>query len=166
MSLGAMVVANTLAVDDTVVTASLGMPGGVLSDLLLDSFSFGPAIEAGLQANGLVPNTSLYNNFIRDLQSLVDAADTINHGRQAATTVPIHFIQADGDATMPNSASNRLAAEMKRSGLVDYDYDDAPSDRPGLRAIINPAGLTARVCFLGGSHGSQVDPGRPTSRAR
>jgi pimeloyl-ACP methyl ester carboxylesterase len=159
MSLGAMVVANTLAVDDTAVTASLGMPGGVLSDLLLDSFSFGPAIEAGLQGNGLVPNTSLYNNFIRDLQSLVDSADPINHGRRAATTVPIHFIQADGDATVPNSASNRLAAEMKRSGLVDYDYASAPELAPGIRAIINPAGLTARVCFLGGSHGSQVDPG-------
>jgi pimeloyl-ACP methyl ester carboxylesterase len=159
MSLGAMVVANTLAVDDTAVTASLGMPGGVLSDLLLDSFSFGPAIEAGLRASGLVPNTSLYNNFIRDLQSLVDAADPISHGRRAATTVPIHFIQADGDATVPNSASNRLAAEMKRSGLMDYTFATAPELAPGIRAIINPAGLTARVCFLGGSHGSQVDPG-------
>ena len=159
MSLGAMVVANTLAVDDTVVTASLGMPGGVISDLLLDSFSFGAAIEAGLQGNGLVPNTSLYNNFIRDLQSLVDAADTISHGRRAATTVPIHFIQADGDATIPNSAQNRLAAEMKRSGLVDYDFDGASPIGPGLRAVIDPAGLTARVCFLEGSHGSQVDPG-------
>jgi pimeloyl-ACP methyl ester carboxylesterase len=161
MSLGSMVVANTLAVDDTAVTASLGMPGGVLSDLLLDSFSFGPVIEAGLQGNGLVPNTSLYNNFIRDLQTLVDAADTINHGRRAAGTVPIHFIQADGDATVPNSASNRLASEMKRAGLVDYGYEDGVEIIPGsgVRAVIDPAGLKARVCFVGGSHGSQVDPG-------
>ncbi|HUG97850.1 MAG TPA: hypothetical protein VMQ83_01575 [Gammaproteobacteria bacterium] len=159
MSLGSNVVTNVLAVDDTAVTATLGMPGGVLSDLLLDSFSFGGLIEGGLMANGLVPNTSLYNNFIRDLQSLVDAADPISHARRAATTVPIHFVQADGDATMPNSASNRLAAEMKRAGLQDYDYESAPELAPGIRAVIDPAGLTARVCFVGGSHGSQVNPG-------
>jgi pimeloyl-ACP methyl ester carboxylesterase len=159
MSLGAMVVANTLAVDDTAVTASLGMPGGVLADLLLDSFSFGGAIEAGLQANGLVPNTSLYNNFIRDVQSLVDAADTINHGRRAVGAAPIHFIQAEGDATIPNSAQNRLAAEMARAGLEDYTFGDGTELAPGIRAVIDGAGLDARVCILGGSHGSQVSPG-------
>ena len=159
MSLGSIVATNVLAIDDTAVTATLGMPGGVLSDLLLDSFSFGGVIEAGLIGNGLVPNTSLYNNFIRDLQSLVDSADAISHARRAATTVPIHFVQADGDGTVPNSASNRLAAEMKRAGLQDYDYASAPELAPGIRAVIDPAGLTARVCFVGGSHGSQVDPG-------
>jgi pimeloyl-ACP methyl ester carboxylesterase len=161
MSLGAMVVTNVLAFDDTAVTASLGMPGGVLSDLLLDSFSFGGRIEAGLIGNGLTPNTSLYNNFIRDLQSLVDAGDTISHGRSAAASgVPIHFIQADGDRTVPNSASNRLAAEMKRAGLTDYTYETAPPVAPGIRAVVDPAGLTARVCFINGAtHGSQVDPG-------
>ena len=159
MSLGAMVVASALSVDDTPVTASLGMPGGVLSDLLLDSFSFGPRIEAGLSAQGLVPNTSLYNNFIRDLQSLVDAADTISHAAEAAATVPIHFIVAHGDATVPNSASNRLAAEM-RPVLVDYDFESADPIAPGLRAVIDPAGVSGRVCFtVGASHGSQVDPG-------
>jgi pimeloyl-ACP methyl ester carboxylesterase len=161
MSLGAMIATNALAFDDTPVTASLGMPGGVLSDLLLDSFSFGPRIEAGLIANRLTPNTSLYNNFIRDLQSLVDSGDTISHGRSAAASgVPIHFIQADGDRTIPNSASNRLAAEMKRGGLVDYDYATTPELVPGIRGVIDPAGLTARVCFANGAtHGSQVDPG-------
>jgi pimeloyl-ACP methyl ester carboxylesterase len=161
MSLGAMVVTNVLAFDDTAVTASLGMPGGVLSDLLLDSFSFGGRIEAGLIGNGLTPNTSLYNNFIRDLQSLVDAGDAISHGRNAAAGgVPIHFIQADGDRTVPNSASNRLAAEMKRGGLEDFEYADAPQLAPGIRGVIDPAGLTARVCFANGAtHGSQLDPG-------
>jgi pimeloyl-ACP methyl ester carboxylesterase len=165
MSLGSMIVTNTLAVDDTVVTASLGMPGGVLSDWALDSFSFGPPIEEGLQARGLVPNTSLYNNFIRDAQSLVDAADPISHARRAATVVPIHFIQADGDASVTNSASNRLAAEMKRAGLQDYDYESAPEVAPGLRAIVDPGGLTARVCFVGGSHGSQVSRGSTNESA-
>jgi pimeloyl-ACP methyl ester carboxylesterase len=162
MSLGAMVVTKALAFDDTAVTASLGMPGGVISDLLLDSFSFGARIEAGLIANRLTPNTSLYNNFIRDLQSLVDAGDAISHGRSAAASgVPIHFIQATGDQTVPNSASNRLAAEMKRGGLTDYDYATAgETGIAGVKFVVDPAGLTARVCFINGAtHGSQVDPG-------
>jgi pimeloyl-ACP methyl ester carboxylesterase len=160
MSLGAMVIANALAVDDTPATATLAMPGGVWSDLLLDSFAFGPPIEAGLSAQGLVPNTSLFNNFIRDFQGLVDAGDPISHAAQAATTVPIHFIQADGDLVVPNSASNRLAAEMGPI-LVDYDYDSGMDIGGGVRIVSDPAGLSGRVCFTNGAtHASQVDPGQ------
>ena len=151
-SLGGISGTNFLAMDDTAVTATLGVPGGVISDLLLDSFSFGPRIEAGLIGNGLVPNTSLYNNFIRDLQTLVDAGDPISHAADAAGAAAIHFIQVDGDTVVPNSASNRLAAEMARAGLEDYAYSAAP--------VIDPAGLKARVCFTNGAtHGSQLDPG-------
>lgn len=152
VSLGSITGTGYLAVDDTAATASLGVGGGVLSDLLLDSFSFGPRIEAGLIGNGLTPNTSLYNNFVRDLQSLADAGDAISHAAQAAANTAIHFLQAEGDLVIPNSASNRLAAEMKKSGLTDYAFSQTP--------IVDPAGLKARVCFTtGASHGSQLDPG-------
>ena len=151
-SLGGISGTNFLSVEDTIVTATLGVPGGVISDLLLDSFSFGPRIEAGLIGNGLVPNTSLYNNFIRDLQNLVDAGDPISHAARAAGNSAIHFIQVSGDTVVPNSASNRLAAEMARSGLTDFTFSATP--------IIDPAGHKARVCFTtGANHGSQLDPG-------
>lgn len=151
-SLGAIAGATFLSVEDSIATATLGVPGGVVSDLLLDSFSFGPRIEAGLIGNGLVPNTSLYNNFIRDLQNIVDAGDPISHAARAAGNSAIHFIQADGDTVVPNSASNRLAAEMAKAGLTDFEFSATP--------IIDPAGHKARVCFTAGaSHGSQLDPG-------
>ncbi|MFU8820679.1 MAG: hypothetical protein ACNA8G_03890 [Gammaproteobacteria bacterium] len=151
-SLGSITGTTYLAMDDTAATASLGVGGGVISDLLLDSFSFGPRIEAGLIGNGLVPNTSLYNNFIRDLQSLVDSGDPISHAARAAGNTAIHFLQADGDLVVPNSASNRLAAEMKKAGLTDFAFSPTP--------IVDPAGHKARVCFTtGASHGSQLDPG-------
>ena len=151
-SLGSITGTTYLAMDDTAATASLGVGGGVISDLLLDSFSFGPRIEAGLIGNGLVPNTSLYNNFIRDLQSLVDSGDPISHAARAAGNAAIHFLQVDGDLVVPNSASNRLAAEMKKSGLADFAFSPTP--------IVDPAGHKARVCFTtGASHGSQLDPG-------
>jgi pimeloyl-ACP methyl ester carboxylesterase len=161
-SLGGIAGTTYLAMDDTAVTATLGVPGGVISDALLGSFTFGPRIEAGLIGNGLVPNTSLYNNFIRDLQNLVDAGDPISHAAEAAGAAAIHFIQVDGDLVLPNSSSNRLAAEMARGGLTDYDYDSVPVLDPvtGVRGVIDPAGLVARVCFTGGAtHGSQLDPG-------
>jgi len=133
--------------------------GGTVSDLLLDSFSFGPRIEAGLIGNGLVPNTSLYNNFIRDLQNIVDAGDPISHAARAAGNTAVHFIQVDGDSVVPNSASNRLAAEMERAGLEDYTFSPTP--------VIDPAGLKARVCFTeGASHGSQLQPTDDTSAAQ
>jgi pimeloyl-ACP methyl ester carboxylesterase len=151
-SLGGIAGTTFLSVEDSIATATLGVAGGVVSDLLLDSFSFGPRIEAGLIGNGLVPNTSLYNNFIRDLQNIVDAGDPISHAARAAGNSAIHFIQVDGDAVVPNSASNRLAAEMAKSGLTDFEFSAAP--------IVDLAGHKARVCFTtGASHGSQLDPG-------
>jgi len=168
VSLGSISGTGYLAVDDRAATATLGVGGGVLSDLLLDSFSFGPRIEAGLIGNGLVPNTSLYNNFIRDLQTLIDAGDPISYATEAAANTAIHFIQVDGDAVVPNSASNRLAAEMEKAGLVDYDYETAPVIDPstGVRGIIDPAGLKGRVCFTeGATHGSQLDPGSSAESA-
>ena len=158
-SLGAITGTNFLSVEDGVATATLGVGGGTVSDLLLDSFSFGPRIEAGLIGNGLVPNTSLYNNFIRDLQNIVDAGDPISHAARAAGNTAVHFIQVDGDSVVPNSASNRLAAEMERAGLEDYTFSPTP--------VIDPAGLKARVCFTeGASHGSQLQPTDETSAAQ
>lgn len=152
VSLGAIAGTTYLSLDDTASTATLGVAGGTVSDLLLDSFSFGPRIEAGLIGNGLVPNTSLYNNFIRDLQTLVDAGDPISHARAAAGSgTAIHFIQVHGDTVVPNSASNRLAAQMKPA-LVDYAFSAMP--------VVDLGGLLARVCFTdGATHGSQLDPG-------
>ena len=135
-----------LGVDPTVVSASLGVGGGTWIDLGLDSFSFGPLLEAGLVAAGLVPNTGLYNNYLRDAQNIVDAGDPIMFGELAAANHAIHFIQVSGDETVPNSAANRLAAEM---GVTEVTA-------PGPN--VDPAGWIGRVCYSEGGHGSQLDP--------
>jgi hypothetical protein len=120
--------------------------GGTWIDLGLDSFSFGPLLEAGLSAAGLTPNTSLYNNYLRDAQNLVDAGDSIMFGELAAAKHATHFIQVSGDETVPNSAANRLAAEM---GVTEVSM-------PGEN--FEPAGWVGRVCFTEGNHVSQLDP--------
>jgi enamine deaminase RidA (YjgF/YER057c/UK114 family) len=145
-SLGSINGTIYLAVDPTVVSASLGVGGGTWIDLGLDSFSFGPLLEEGLSAAGLVPNTALYNNYLRDAQNIVDAGDPIMFGELAGANGAIHFIQVSGDETVPNSASNRLAAEI---GVTEVST-------PGPN--IEPAGWVGRVCYTEGNHVSQLDP--------
>ena len=148
ISLGSITGTTYLGSDSTVVSATLGVGGGVLVDLLLDSFAFGPSIEAGLSAASplLIPNTALYNNFLRDFQNIVDGGDPINFAAEAAARHAIHFIEVEGDLVVPNSASNRLAGAM---GVTEVTA-------PGPN--VDPAGWVGRVCFTEGSHGSQADP--------
>ncbi len=137
---------GTFGNDSNVATATLGVGGGVLVDLLLDSVTFGPRIEGGLIAAGLVPNTGVYNSFLRDFQNAADAFDPISFAAEAAAVHPIHFIEVEADAVVPNSANNRLAAEMG----VDEVTTPGANDVAGNSA--------SRVCFIAGDHGSQLDP--------
>ncbi|MGB5621269.1 MAG: hypothetical protein WBN65_02125 [Gammaproteobacteria bacterium] len=129
-----------------IATATLGVGGGVISDLLLDSFSFGPVIEGGLSAAGLVPNTGVYNNYVRDLQNSIDAFDPISFASEAAAVHPVHFIEVTGDLVVPNSANNRLAAEMDVTEVTAAGANDVSGNS------------ASRVCFIAGGHGSQLDP--------
>src|SRR5205823_2868097 len=54
-------------------TATLANPGGELAQLLRDSPTFAPLIDAGLAAQGLLPGTTLYEQFFRDAQTVIDA---------------------------------------------------------------------------------------------
>jgi hypothetical protein len=53
-----------------VSTGTLAMPGGGVSQLLIDSPAFSPQINAGLEAQGLFPGTTLYSQFFRDAQTV------------------------------------------------------------------------------------------------
>jgi pimeloyl-ACP methyl ester carboxylesterase len=156
-SLGAIVggVFLGLASKTEVSTATLAMPGGGLPYLLRDSPTFGPRIVAGLEAQGLVQGTTLFEQFFRDAQTIVDAGDPLNYIAAAATQHPIHLLQITGSASsppdqvVPNSATRRLidAAALTRI--------PAPA-LPG--PVSNPAGFRAYVNFVVGDHGSIIDP--------
>jgi len=137
-------------------TGTLAMPGGGLTQLLLDSPTFAPQINAGLEAQGLDPGTTLYAQFFRDSQSVVDAGDPINFFPLAVAQHPIHVIQVVGgspmasggtflpDQVVPNSATQRLIAV---GGLTQ-------AHPPGAAA----AQLDVFVNFTAGTHGSILDP--------
>ena len=108
LSLGAMVgtVANAMPI--STVSAYLNNPGGGVANLLRESATFGPRIQAGLEAAGLVPNTTLYEQFFRDAQAAVDAGDPINFIAGTVAARPVLLSQVIGDAVVPNSATQRL----------------------------------------------------------
>ncbi len=156
-SLGAIIGGVYLGVASKteVSTATLAMPGGGLPYLLRDSPTFGPRIVAGLEAQGLVQGTTLFEQFFRDAQTIVDAGDPLNYIAAAAVNHPIHLLQIVGsdssppDQVVPNSATQRLidAAALARI--------PAPT---GPTLVTNASGFRSHVNFVLGDHGSIIDP--------
>jgi pimeloyl-ACP methyl ester carboxylesterase len=156
-SLGAIVggVYLGVAAKTEVSTATLAMPGGGLANLLRDSPTFGPRIVAGLEAQGLVQGTTLFEQFFRDAQTAVDAGDPLNYIAAAATNHPLHLLQIVGsdssppDQVVPNSATQRL---IEAAALARIPAPAAPGP------VTNANGFRAYVNFVLGDHGSIIDP--------
>jgi len=154
-SLGGIVGTSFLAFNPGIDSATLAMPGAQIAQLLQDSPSFAPRINAGLAAQGLTPGTTLYNQFFRDAQTAIDSGDPWNHGAAAAVNSPIHLIQVVGatppaplpapqpDQVVPNSATARLIGVM---GLTKVST-------PGANAVSR-----GFVNFVVGDHSSILNP--------
>ena len=108
-----------------VPTMVLSVPGGGVAELLRDSPTFGPRINAGLAAQGLMPGTSLYAQYFRDVQNIVDAGDPLNFVALDRRTA-VYLLPADGgrrgtppslpDQVIPNSATQRLITAIQAGG--------------------------------------------------
>lgn len=142
-SLGSIVAIPWLSLSTAVQTATLSVPGGLVTQLLRDSPTFGPRINAGLQAQGLVPGTTLYNQFFRDAQNVIEAGDPINYMAAAAAAKPILLHQVIGDTVIPNSATQRLI------DVAALPKVSTPGPNPISRAYVS---------FTAGVHSSLLDP--------
>ncbi|MGA9855039.1 MAG: alpha/beta fold hydrolase [Gammaproteobacteria bacterium] len=158
-SLGAIVGTTFLGVDGNKITAAtLANPGGNISQLLQNSVEFAPQINAGLEAEGVVPGTQFYDDFFRNAQAAIEDGDPANYAVQAAANDPIHMIEVVGglngttdtcnltDQVVPNSSTDLLASLM---GLTQVD-----TSMGGSKFIVR---------FLAGDHGSILDPSVPSS---
>jgi hypothetical protein len=137
-------------------TMVFSVPGGGVAALLRDSPTFGPRINAGLQAQGLVPGTTLYAQYFRDVQNIVDAGDPLNYVTLTAQQRSIYFQQMVGgggapaalpDQVIPNSATQRLISAIIGSG------QPFPRVVPGA-----PVTGDGYVNFVVGDHGSLLSP--------
>jgi hypothetical protein len=138
------ILVGALGENSPLASATLGVAGGGVGDTVLDSFTIGPSIEAGLKSTGLTPNTTIYNDFFRDFANATDAGDPLSYAPNSVT--PVHLITVQGDTVVPNSSSTRLinafnAVELTTPGANDVSANGA-----------------TRICFIQGSHGSQADP--------
>jgi len=152
LSLGAIVGGSHVHFADDTRTATLSAPGGVITRLLLDSPRFGPGIAGSVSgtfaASGLSapPNSALFNNFFREVQTVLDPGDPINHIFDAQSVVPLHLHKILGDTVVPNSATDRLitAGALRKISTL------------GPTAVgMGTGGYTA---FSAGYHGSLFDP--------
>jgi len=121
MSLGGMVGTILHAVEPEIKTAVLNVPGGYISQLLTNSPTFAPVVNAGLAENGLYPGTPEYSQFWLLAQTVIDSADPINYapyvlngavsGREKFTLMQ----EAIGDQVIPNAVTDMLARAMGTS---------------------------------------------------
>jgi pimeloyl-ACP methyl ester carboxylesterase len=156
-SLGAIVGGVYLGVASKteVSTATLAMPGGGLTPLLIDSPTFGPQVVAGLEAQGLLQGTTLFEQFLRDAQTAIDAGDPLNYIAAAAASHPIHMLEIVGsdssppDQVVPNSATQRL---IDAAALTRIPAPAAPGP------VTSPSGFRSYVSFVIGDHSSIIDP--------
>jgi pimeloyl-ACP methyl ester carboxylesterase len=176
-SLGAIVGGVFLGVipPTDVSTGTLAMPGGNVSQLLQSSPSFAPQINAGLQAQGLMPGSTLYAQFFRDAQTVVDAGDPVNYIALATVQHPIHILQVVGstpppancnpnapqtgcpDQVVPNSATQALitASAYAPAGLTAAPLTRITAGQAPV--VVNPGGIRGYVNFIEGDHGSIID---------
>jgi hypothetical protein len=147
-----------------VPTMVFSVPGGGVASLLRDSPTFGPRINNGLQGQGLLPGTTLYAQYFRDVQNIVDAGDPLNFVTVAAAQRSIYFQQMVGgaippggtavalpDQVIPNSATQRLITAITNNGLTGglaFPRVVPPQQIPG----------DGYVNFVYGDHGSLLNP--------
>lgn len=158
-SLGGIVGLNFIALDSSVNTAVLSVPGGGIARLLDGSPTFGPRIRAGLAASGVNAGTPTYDSFMGAAQQATDSADPINFASVAVAggeRILLHEV-VGGGSSLPDQVIPNSVAGAPLSGTE-------PLIRTlGLPSILgpgtsDPAGVKGAVRFIVGDHGSLLSP--------
>lgn len=153
LSLGGIVGAAQARYNPGVQTVTVSVPGGVISKLVLDSATFGATIRAGLlssfsknPASASFPdNGASFQQFFREVQTIIDPADPFNQVCACAGTKPLFLQKVRGDTVVPNNSTDRLITAANMTKL-----------RSGVNAVT--AGQPVYLTMTAGSHGSLFDP--------
>ena len=128
--------------------------GTQLTQILLNSDTFGPVIRDGLADAGVVPGSVNFERFIFAAQSTVDSADPVNFAETlGALGVPVLLQQVNGDTVVPNEAPGlplaATAGLIKLTGASQSGPSPAPVDMASAPGVVK---------MLNGGHGSLLDP--------
>ena len=92
-------------------SVTLAMPGGGIAELLNNSATFGPIVEAGLAAKGVIKGTAEYSAFMLATQTILDDADPLNYALEVGNKNKIFAIEVVGgngnlsDQVIPNNVA-------------------------------------------------------------
>jgi pimeloyl-ACP methyl ester carboxylesterase len=155
--------------------ATLANAGGNWALLAQTSPSFSPGVLAALAAQGIVQGTTLFANFWRDIQTIVDSGDPVNYIALTTAQHPIHMMQVVGttpppavcttsppytpgcpDQTVPNPATQALitASAYGPLGAAGTLTRIARGQGPIYKV---PGGIRGYVNFIDGYHASLID---------
>ncbi len=155
--------------------ATFANAGGNWALLAQTSPSFSPLVLGALEAQGILPGTTLFAQFFRDLQTIEDSADPVNYIGLATAQHPIHMMQVVGttpppagcgpntpipgcpDQTVPNASTQTLitASAYGPAGAAGTLTRITAGQAP---VVVNPGGIRGYVDFIDGYHGSLIDP--------
>lgn len=136
-------------------TGALASAGGGVAQTIFDSPAFGPAIKAGLAAQGITEGSTLYAQFLRDAQTVVDAGDPINYIASAASLRPLLLHAVVGGGTLPDgsiSLPDQVVVPSATERLV------RAGDMPRITTPGANVASLGYVTFLFGDHGSIINP--------
>jgi len=168
LSMGAILGTPFVAVEPTLSSAVLSVGMGGIARGLNASQAIGPSIRAGLAAAGIVEGTADFELFFTLVQTVIDSADPINWGAEAALNHPILFHEVIGDTVVPNAVPTAPLSGteplMRVMGLTSYSTTQ--SDPAGLRlagrfvppashgSLLSPASSPAATVEMQGQAGS------------
>jgi len=110
LSLGAIVGIAHAKFTPGAKSAAVAAPGGVMTRIATESPAFKNLFNSALAAQStfFLPNSTFYNNFFRDAQTLIDPGDPINHICDCIRQQPLLVFQVKGDAVVPNANTQLL----------------------------------------------------------
>ncbi len=150
-SLGSIIGATFLAIEENVTTAVLSVGGGGIARLLEGSPAFGPRIRAGLEGLGVIAGTAQFAQFMVVTQSVLDAGDPLNFAPLTGARNNILFHEVLGDQVVPN--------RVPGAPLSGTEPLIAAMGLPSISSTTSVAtGLDGAVRFTAGGHGSLLSP--------
>jgi hypothetical protein len=153
-SLGAILGTGFLGHADYVESAVLANPSSGIALMLDSSPAFGPAIHAGLAAQGVERGTADYASFMFATQTVIDSMDPASTSAFAvANNIPTLVFQNANDMVIPNLVANApqsgttpLAAYLGATNLTATEAGFVPGERffsrindGGHSSVLSPA---------------------------
>jgi len=101
--------------------------------------------RTAIEAEGLAFGTLAFDNFARDLQTVLDPIEPLNYAAAAAQNHPVHVVEVLSDTAVTAGLTENVASLM---GLASVSSTTV--DAGGVRGIVR---------FTAGAHSSMFNPG-------